>query len=211
MSPPSIAVIVVLGVLGVIWVVRTDRRRTAEKAALLTTLGFQRLESPDPQQAEPLLALFRRGRGGTRLELWRTFHRASASGHLYAFSVLNRASSRQSLVASDAVGRRRLRAAAEAARGDPRLDRGEHPPPAGGGRAPAGEGAGARTGLLSGRRAGLALSLGSASNSPLAPAAARRYYGLTALGSSGASTSAPRTVARPSRARPPRRDARQPR
>jgi hypothetical protein len=52
---------------------------------LLSTMGFQRLERPDPQDAEAILQMYRRGRTRSgRLRLRNTFGCAFPGGHLYA-------------------------------------------------------------------------------------------------------------------------------
>lgn len=107
MTFPSVAIVVGIVLLAAIWLVLTQRRRARQKAALISAMGFQPVKQPDPQLTEALLALYGRGRGGTRgkgLKLSRMFHRHSLAGHLYLFDVRDPGSSRRSQVASDVVG-----------------------------------------------------------------------------------------------------------
>jgi hypothetical protein len=105
MPLPSIAIIAAIVVLGVVLLARQQVRRSRARAALLTTMGFRPVEQPDPQLTEALLEPFRRGRlAGKRLALREVWSSDAAGGRVCVFDVLNPASPRQSLVASNAVG-----------------------------------------------------------------------------------------------------------
>ncbi len=106
MTLPTVVVVAGAAALGLIWLVRRERRKAREKAQLLSTMGFQRLAQPDPELAGSLLALFGRGRGGPRAERLRlrgVFHRQSISGQVYLFDVRDPGSRRQHEVASGVV------------------------------------------------------------------------------------------------------------
>jgi hypothetical protein len=105
MTPSSVVILIGIVLLVVIWVVRSERRKAREKAQLLSTMGFQPVERLDPQLAEALLGLFRRGGlRGKPLKLWRMFRCDSTAGQILVFDVLDPPSRRQSRVATSAVG-----------------------------------------------------------------------------------------------------------
>ncbi len=104
MPLPLVAIVVGVAALAAIWLVRTERERARQRAQLLSTMGFQPLEHPDPELTEPLLELYRRGRNrGKRLLLEKPFHRDSPAGRLCVFDVLA-PGQRHTRVASSAVG-----------------------------------------------------------------------------------------------------------
>jgi hypothetical protein len=103
--PVPAAVLIALAVVGLaVWAIRRDVRTRRRKAELLSTMGFQRLERPDPQDAEAILQMYRRGRArGRRLRLRNAFGCDCPGGHLYVFDVEN-PGQRQSSLATSAVG-----------------------------------------------------------------------------------------------------------
>ena len=104
MTSPVFMIAIAVVVL-VILAVRAERKRARAKTALLSTLGFQVLDQPDPQITEVLLALYRRGsKRGRPLRLGKVSHRASPAGSVYIFDVSDAGSSRASQVVSNAVG-----------------------------------------------------------------------------------------------------------
>jgi hypothetical protein len=105
--PPAVIVVVVAIVLLAIWAVRSERRRAKERARLLSTMGFQPLQHPDPQATAALLALYRRDGSALRgrsLALRRVFQSDSSAGQLFVFDVVAPGSRRGSQIASGAVG-----------------------------------------------------------------------------------------------------------
>lgn len=87
------------------WIVQRERRLARLRVELLTSLGFRKVEQPDPGHAAALLALYRRGRNrDRRLDLLRVFRRDGAAGHLYVFDVYAWAGKRSGLAAAGAVG-----------------------------------------------------------------------------------------------------------
>jgi hypothetical protein len=104
MPVPAVALIALAVVALAVWAVRKDVRTRRQKAELLSTMGFQRLERPDPQDTEAILKLYRRGRErGRRLRLGNAFGCDCPGGHMYVFDVDN-PGRRQSRLATSAAG-----------------------------------------------------------------------------------------------------------
>ncbi len=97
-----VAAVVVLAVLAV----RRELGNQKRKAALLVTKGFRPVERPDPDEAEPLLQLYRRGPAkGRKLRLWRAFRRDHRGGGMLVFGVMAPPERRRTAkIVDDAVG-----------------------------------------------------------------------------------------------------------
>jgi hypothetical protein len=105
MPVPAVAVVAAVVVVALVLVVGMERRKARARTELLTTMGFRPLAQPDAPLAEALLAPFRRGRlAGRALALREVWTTEACGGRVCVFEVRDPASSRQSLVASGAVG-----------------------------------------------------------------------------------------------------------
>jgi hypothetical protein len=105
MPPTYVIVLLVLMAAAAVWAIRADRVRTRRKAELLASMGFRTVEAADPQAAEALLALFKRGHERARpLRFSKVFRSDQAVGQVYVFDVVDPGSRRRSQLATSAVG-----------------------------------------------------------------------------------------------------------
>lgn len=105
MSILSVAALTGAALLLTAWAILRERRLARERATLLSAMGFRPLDALEPRLAEPLLALYRRGRlEGRPLALRQVFRRDEAAGAVVVFDVENPGSARHGQVATRAVG-----------------------------------------------------------------------------------------------------------